>query len=154
VILPLSAVAMPALYRIGAHVAALYMLVFVVDFCYGTQAWVNPSTISDFWGTRNAGVNCGLLLPRGELPGSSGRQLAEFALTGIRTTNPPFALRDSWLRSHSCVKSLRDVLGFRERREAEAPKPAAAFFPESRLALGGSRTQLACMGRRCDLPLV
>ena len=60
-ILLLSAVAMPALYRVGAHVVALYVLVFIVYFCYGTQASVNPATISDFWGTRNAGVNYGLL---------------------------------------------------------------------------------------------
>jgi OFA family oxalate/formate antiporter-like MFS transporter len=61
VILLISAVAMPALYRVGAHVHALFLLVFVVYFCYGTQASVNPATISDFWGTRNAGVNYGLL---------------------------------------------------------------------------------------------
>jgi OFA family oxalate/formate antiporter-like MFS transporter len=61
VILAISAVAMPALYRVGAHVAALYFGVFVVYFCYGAQASVNPATVSDFWGTRHAGMNYGLL---------------------------------------------------------------------------------------------
>ena len=57
-----TVVAMPALYRVGAHVAALYLGVFVsVYFCYGAQASVNPATVSDFWGTRHAGVNYGLL---------------------------------------------------------------------------------------------
>jgi OFA family oxalate/formate antiporter-like MFS transporter len=42
-------------------VAALYAGVFAVYFCYGAQASVNPATVSDFWGTRHAGVNYGLL---------------------------------------------------------------------------------------------
>jgi MFS family permease len=61
VILAISMIAMPALYRVGAHVAALYVGVFVVYFCYGAQASVNPATVSDFWGTKHAGVNYGLL---------------------------------------------------------------------------------------------
>lgn len=60
-ILAISTVAMPALYRVGAHVAALYLGVFAVYFCYGAQASVNPATVSDFWGTRHAGVNYSLL---------------------------------------------------------------------------------------------
>ena len=61
VILAISMIAMPALYRVGANVAALYVGVFVVYFCYGAQASVNPATVSDFWGTKHAGVNYGLL---------------------------------------------------------------------------------------------
>ena len=60
-VLAISVVAMPALYRVGAHVAALYAGVFAVYFCYGAQASVNPATVSDFWGTRHAGVNYGLV---------------------------------------------------------------------------------------------
>jgi MFS transporter, OFA family, oxalate/formate antiporter len=60
-ILAISTLAMPVLYRVGAHVAALYVAVFVVYFCYGTQGAVNPTAVADFWGTRNAGVNYGLL---------------------------------------------------------------------------------------------
>lgn len=61
VILAIAAVAMPALYRVGSHVTALYVGVFAVYFCYGAQASVNPATVADFWGTRHAGVNYGLL---------------------------------------------------------------------------------------------
>jgi OFA family oxalate/formate antiporter-like MFS transporter len=60
VVLAISMLAMPVLYRSGAHVAALYAGVFVVYFCYGTQASVNPAMVSDFWGTRHAGVNYGI----------------------------------------------------------------------------------------------
>ena len=35
-------------------------MVFVVYWCYGTQLSVNASTTSDFWGTKNAGINYGL----------------------------------------------------------------------------------------------
>jgi len=57
----ISAIAMPILYHVGANVALLYVLVFVVYWCYGTQLSVNASTTSDFWGTKNAGINYGLL---------------------------------------------------------------------------------------------
>jgi OFA family oxalate/formate antiporter-like MFS transporter len=61
VVLVMSSLAMPALYWVGAHVAGLYLLIFIVYFCYGTQASVNPSAVSEFWGTRHAGANYGLL---------------------------------------------------------------------------------------------
>ena len=58
-VLALSALAMPALYWAGAHVAALYLLIFAVYFGYGAQASVIPATVADFWGTRHAGSNYG-----------------------------------------------------------------------------------------------
>jgi OFA family oxalate/formate antiporter-like MFS transporter len=56
-----SAVAMPVMYLTGSNVAMLYVMVFVVYWCYGTQLSVNAATTSDFWGTKNAGINYGLL---------------------------------------------------------------------------------------------
>ena len=61
VVLLISSVAMPALYWVGTHIAGLYILIFIVYFCYGTQASVNPATIADFYGTRHAGANYGLV---------------------------------------------------------------------------------------------
>ena len=61
VVLAISSVAMPLLYWVGAHLAALYVLIFVVYFCYGAQASVIPSTVSDFWGTKYAGSNYGAI---------------------------------------------------------------------------------------------
>jgi len=57
----LTAVAMPVLYRVGANAALLYVMVFVAYWCYGTQLSVNASTTADFWGTKNAGINYGML---------------------------------------------------------------------------------------------
>jgi OFA family oxalate/formate antiporter-like MFS transporter len=61
VVLAISTAAIPVMYWAGAHVFAVYAMVFIVYFCYGAQASVNPATIADFWGTRNAGANYGLL---------------------------------------------------------------------------------------------
>jgi OFA family oxalate/formate antiporter-like MFS transporter len=61
VVLALSFVTMPVLYWVGAHLTALYVLIYLVYFGYGAQASVIPSTVSDFWGTRHAGTNYGLL---------------------------------------------------------------------------------------------
>ena len=57
----ISIVAMPLLYKAGSTIGLLYVMVFVVYWCYGTQLSVNASTTSDFWGTKNAGVNYGML---------------------------------------------------------------------------------------------
>ena len=57
----ISILAMPLLYEAGSTVGFLYVMVFVVYWCYGTQLSVNASTTSDFWGTRNAGMNYGML---------------------------------------------------------------------------------------------
>src|SRR6266851_2297972 len=61
VVLAMSCVAMPALYWVGAHLTALYVLIYFVYFSYGAQASVIPTTVSDFWGTRHAGANYGTL---------------------------------------------------------------------------------------------
>jgi OFA family oxalate/formate antiporter-like MFS transporter len=58
-VLALSAAAMPALYWAGAHLTALYVLIFAVYFGYGAQASVIPATVADFWGARYAGSNYG-----------------------------------------------------------------------------------------------
>jgi OFA family oxalate/formate antiporter-like MFS transporter len=61
VVLAISTVAIPIMYWAGAHVFAVYVMVFIVYFCYGAQASVNPAAISDFWGTKNAGTNYGMV---------------------------------------------------------------------------------------------
>jgi OFA family oxalate/formate antiporter-like MFS transporter len=57
----ISMVAMPLLYASAGRVGLLYLVVFVVYWCYGTQLSVNGSATSDFWGTKNAGINYGVL---------------------------------------------------------------------------------------------
>jgi MFS transporter, OFA family, oxalate/formate antiporter len=71
----LSAAAMPVLYLTGSRVAMLYVMVFVVYWCYGTQLSVNGSATSDFWGTTNAGINYGLLFTAWGVSGIIGPRI-------------------------------------------------------------------------------
>jgi OFA family oxalate/formate antiporter-like MFS transporter len=71
----LSAVAMPILYHVGGHGLLFFVLVFVVYWCYGTQLSVNASTTSDFWGTKNAGINYGILFTAWGVAGIIGPRI-------------------------------------------------------------------------------
>ena len=75
-VLGLSVVAMPALYWAGARVAWLYILIYFVYFSYGSQASVIPSTVADFWGTRHAGTNYGLIFTAWGFAGILGPTIA------------------------------------------------------------------------------
>lgn len=70
-----SALSMPILYAAGNNVAMLYVLVFALYWCYGTMLSVNASTASDFWGTKNAGVNYGLLFTAWGVAGVIGPRI-------------------------------------------------------------------------------
>ncbi len=73
--LAVSAIAMPLLYWSGSNVVLLYTMVFVVYWCYGTQLSVNASTAADFWGTKNAGINYGLLFTAWGVAGIIGPRI-------------------------------------------------------------------------------
>jgi len=70
-----SAVAMPVLYLVGGNVTLLYAVVFVVYWCYGTQLSVNGAAASDFWGTKNAGINYGMLFTAWGVAGYFGAKI-------------------------------------------------------------------------------
>ncbi len=72
----ISAAAMPLLYMTGGTVALLYVMVFVVYWCFGTQLSVNASTTSDFWGTKNAGINYGIMFTAYGVAGIIGPKIA------------------------------------------------------------------------------
>jgi OFA family oxalate/formate antiporter-like MFS transporter len=57
----LSAVAMPVWFGVRQELILFYLLAAVVYWCYGTQLSVFASTTADFYGTRNLGMNYGLL---------------------------------------------------------------------------------------------
>jgi OFA family oxalate/formate antiporter-like MFS transporter len=56
--------------------AMLYGMVFVVYYCYGTQLSVYASTTGDFFGTKNLGVNYGLLFTAWGVAGIIGPIIA------------------------------------------------------------------------------
>src|SRR6266540_2689304 len=74
----ISAVSMVILPHTGTLFTVpilLYVMVFVVYWCYGTQLSVNASTTSDFWGTKNAGINYGLLFTAWGVAGIIGPRI-------------------------------------------------------------------------------
>ncbi len=71
----ISAVAMPVLYHVGGHGLLFFVMVFIVYYCYGTQLSVNASTTSDFWGTKNAGINYGILFTAWGVAGIIGPRI-------------------------------------------------------------------------------
>lgn len=71
----IGAVAMPALYGAGSSVALLYAAVFIVYWCYGTQITVNGVAAADFWGTKNAGINYGILFSAWGVAGILGPRI-------------------------------------------------------------------------------
>lgn len=58
----ISAIAMPALFLFRQNLVVFYVLLCIVYYCYGTQLSVYASTSADFYGTKNLGLNYGLLL--------------------------------------------------------------------------------------------
>ncbi len=72
----ISAVAMPILIVGGGNVLVFFAMVFVVYWCYGTLLSVNASTSSDFWGTKNAGLNYGMLFTAWGVAGLIGPRIA------------------------------------------------------------------------------
>jgi OFA family oxalate/formate antiporter-like MFS transporter len=57
----LSAIAMPALFIWREQTLLFFVLIALVYYCYGTQLSVFASTTADFYGTKNLGLNYGVL---------------------------------------------------------------------------------------------
>ena len=71
-----SAVAMPALFIWREEVLLFYILVAAVYWCYGTQLSVFASATADLYGTRNLGLNYGVLFTAWGAAGILGPMLA------------------------------------------------------------------------------
>jgi OFA family oxalate/formate antiporter-like MFS transporter len=72
----ISIVAMPLLYLASGNVAGLFVMVFIVYGCFGSQASVNASAATDFWGTRDAGLNYAMLFTAVGVAGGIGPRIA------------------------------------------------------------------------------
>jgi MFS transporter, OFA family, oxalate/formate antiporter len=71
----ISMIAMPILYSVGGNVVGLFLMLFVVYWCYGTQLSVNAATAADFWGTKNVGINYGMLFTAWGVAGLLGGRI-------------------------------------------------------------------------------
>ena len=71
----ISMISMPLLYMAGGTVGPLYVAVFVVYWCYGTQLSVNAAATADFFGAKNAGMNYGMLFTAWGVAGVIGPRI-------------------------------------------------------------------------------
>src|SRR5215831_19615975 len=76
VMILLSAIAMPALFVGRTNVVTFYAFVALVYWCYGTQLSVFASTTADFYGTKNLGLNYGVLFTAWGAAGIIGPAIA------------------------------------------------------------------------------
>ena len=67
---------MPALFIWRQEVLLFYILVAVVYWCYGTQLSVFASATADLYGTRNLGLNYGVLFTAWGAAGILGPMIA------------------------------------------------------------------------------
>ena len=72
----ISAIAMPVLFFVREQVLPFYALVAIVYWCYGTQLSVFASTMADFYGTKNLGMNYGVLFTAWGAAGILGPAIA------------------------------------------------------------------------------
>lgn len=86
----ISMIAMPILCSVGGSVGPLYVTVFIVYWCFGTQLSVNASTCSDFWGTKNAGINYGMLFTAYGVAGIIGPKIGGWAFDKYKNYQTAF----------------------------------------------------------------
>jgi len=118
----LSVVCMPLLYMAGSNITLLYALVFAVYWCYGTQLSVNGSATSDFWGTKNAGINYGMLFTAWGVAGIIGPRIGGVLFDKYKNYQAAFY----WAAGLAAVALVCELLAKRPTVPAEADTRAAA----------------------------
>jgi len=106
-------------------------MVFIVYFCYGAQAAVNPAAIADFWGARMQARTTVCYL----LPGSGGDcrpTIGGVFSTGTRIMRLPFMLRRFWQPSHSFAKSRHGDRIFPARSSSQASACVVLILPAAK----------------------
>jgi len=86
----ISMVGMPLLYLVGGNLTLLFVVIFVIYWCYGTQLSVNGSAASDFWGTKNAGINYGMLFTAWGCAGVLGPMVGAKLFAATKDFKAPF----------------------------------------------------------------
>jgi MFS transporter, OFA family, oxalate/formate antiporter len=115
----ISAIGMIILPRTGGIVAVpvfMYVVVFIVYWCYGTQLSVNASTTSDFWGTKNAGINYGLLFTAWGVAGIIGPRIGGVLYDKYKDYQAAFY----WAAGLALVALVSELLAKRPKAPAQA----------------------------------
>ena len=115
----ISAVAMVILPHTGGIVAVpifMYVVIFIVYWCYGTQLSVNASTTSDFWGTKNAGINYGLLFTSWGMAGIIGPRIGGLMYDKYKDYQSAFY----WAAGLAVIALICEFLAKRPRAPGQA----------------------------------
>jgi len=83
---------------VGGNVVGLFVMLFIVYWCYGTQLSVNGATAADFWGTKNLGINYGMLFTAWGVAGLLGGRIGGKLYDRYITTRWRSILRRYWRR--------------------------------------------------------
>jgi len=121
----ISAVAMLILPHTGGIAAVpvfMYMVIFVVYWCYGTQLSVNASTTSDFWGTKNAGINYGMLFTAWGVAGIIGPRIGG----KLYDLHHDYKAAFYWAAGLALVALVSELIAKRPAVSAGATAPAKA----------------------------
>jgi MFS transporter, OFA family, oxalate/formate antiporter len=118
----ISMVSMPILYAVGGNVVALFVILYVVYWCYGTQLSVNASTAADFWGTKNVGINYGLLFTAWGVAGLLGGRIGGMLYDKYHNYQAAFYTAGAL----AAVALVCELLAKRPHAPAEAELKAAA----------------------------
>jgi MFS transporter, OFA family, oxalate/formate antiporter len=124
----ISAVSMVILPHTGGIVAVpvfMYIVVFVVYWCYGTQLSVNGSATSDFWGTKNAGINYGLLFTAWGVAGIIGPRIGGKLFDKYKDYQSAFY----WAAGLAVVALICEMLAKRPQIPSEAHEAGAVKVP-------------------------
>lgn len=84
-----SAIVMPILANTSG-IGLVYVLLFLVYYCYGTQLSVFPSTTADFFGTKNLGVNYGFVFTAWGVAGIVGPMIGGYMFRTYRNYTAAF----------------------------------------------------------------
>jgi OFA family oxalate/formate antiporter-like MFS transporter len=115
----ISAIAMVILPRTGGIAAVpvfMYLVVFIVYWCYGTQLSVNASTTSDFWGTKNAGINYGILFTAWGVAGIIGPRIGGVLFDKYKNYQAAFY----WAAALAVVALISELIARRPHAPGEA----------------------------------
>ena len=121
-----------------------------IYWCYGTQLSVNASTTSDFWGTKNAGINYGILFTAWRVAGILGPRIGgalfdKYKNTRRRSTWPPVSRSSP--SSASCWRSgprSRPPPGWgRRSRTARKPGGRSSRLPSGPESVPGDTSTSA-----------
>ena len=74
----------------SANVGIIYVLLFVIYYCYGTCLSVFPSTVADFFGTKNLGVNYGWVFTAWGVAGIVGPIIAGYMFKAYQSYTGAF----------------------------------------------------------------